>query len=91
MFHQDQEHHQHIRLYHWRNWPYENTDKLESFSYMMPVSWPENLDQITGDAIEIELHPNNINREDGFSLNRSWNPLIHILKGQKNDRTCTSS
>jgi hypothetical protein len=32
------------------------------------------------EAIEIELHLNIINREDGVSLSRSWKPLIHTLK-----------
>jgi hypothetical protein len=29
------------------------------------------------------LHPNSLNREEGFSLSRSWKPLIEILKKQK--------
>jgi len=32
---------------------------------------------------EIELNPNNINREDGFSLQRSLKPFIHSLKENK--------
>jgi hypothetical protein len=31
-------------------------------------------------AVEIKLHPNNLNREDGFSLSRTWKPLIDGLK-----------
>jgi hypothetical protein len=40
------------------------------------------MDRIIRKAIEIELHPN-INREDGFSLSRSWKPLIRDLRDQK--------
>jgi hypothetical protein len=29
---------------------------------------------------EINLHPKNINRKDGFSPSRSWKPLIHDMK-----------
>jgi hypothetical protein len=29
---------------------------------------------------DTELHPNNMKREDGFCLNKQWNPLIRSLK-----------
>jgi hypothetical protein len=38
------------------------------------------MDHIVRDAIEVELHPYNINREGGFCLSKSWKPLIGSLK-----------
>jgi hypothetical protein len=35
---------------------------------------------IVTEAIEIELHPYNINREGGFCLSKSWKPLTGSLK-----------
>jgi hypothetical protein len=37
-------------------------------------------DQFISKATEIKLHPNNMNRENGLSLIRSWN---HSLKERK--------
>jgi hypothetical protein len=38
------------------------------------------MDHIFREAIEIELHPYNINREGGFCLSKSWKPLIGPIK-----------
>jgi hypothetical protein len=38
------------------------------------------LDRIIMEAIAIELHPNNMNKETGFCLNKSWKPIICFLK-----------
>jgi hypothetical protein len=40
------------------------------------------MDQMIREAIE-KLQPNNMDREDGLRLSRSWKPFIHALKGRK--------
>jgi hypothetical protein len=38
------------------------------------------MDRLVREAIEIWLHPNNFNRDKGFSQSRTWHPLISVLK-----------
>jgi hypothetical protein len=40
------------------------------------------IDQIIREAVEIELHPNKMNREDGFCLSRSWNLSLMTRKNK---------
>jgi hypothetical protein len=46
------------------------------------ASAPYYSSHVIREALEIEKHPNNFNREDGYKLSQSWKPIIHRLKNQ---------
>jgi hypothetical protein len=80
------EHHWHILLYHpdksavaEHSINLDNCIQLQDISILAKIF--RHISQIIRDATEINLYPNNMEREDGFSLSKSQKPLICILEG----------
>jgi hypothetical protein len=90
------EHHRHIHLYHpGKSAVAEHSinlghrKQLQNTSILAKKS--RQMDQIIREEIEIQLHPDSMNREDGFSLSWAWKPLFCDLKERRQSLTKEST
>jgi hypothetical protein len=51
---------------------FQNTKTLSKTSGYM--------EHLIMEAIQVEIHPNNLNREDGLRLSTTWKPILKLMK-----------
>jgi hypothetical protein len=90
------EHHRHLCLYYpEKSVVAEHSINLGHWIQLQNTSiWAKKLrwmDQIIREAIVIKLHPDNVNKEDGFSLSQARKPLIPDLKERRQSLTKEST
>jgi len=83
-----EDHHRYIWLYHPdKSSTAEHSIKLGHRFQFHDVSIlakkPGRMKRITREATNFELYPDNMKKEEGFSLSKTWKPLTRTLNGRK--------
>jgi hypothetical protein len=78
----DKENHQYICLYYLNKTTIERSINLGHSILIQATGILAKVSESSSDK-DTEFHPNNMNREDGFSVVRSRKPLIHNIKERK--------
>jgi len=82
------EHHLHIRFGH----PVKSAVAELRFNHNHVIKFqdtrilsavPGYMERLIKEAVELELSPNNVNRENGLTLNKSWKPLLRLLRDSR--------
>jgi hypothetical protein len=84
----DKDHHRHICLEHPKKPAIAEHStnlghQIQLHNTNILANKPRYMDWIIREVIQLELHPNTINKGDGFSLGTSWKPLIRDLSEHK--------
>jgi hypothetical protein len=82
------EHHQHTRLGHPDKSAVAELVVNHNHLIKFQDTWifstvPGYMDYLIREGVELELHTDNMNREDGLTLCRAWKHLFHLLRDSR--------
>jgi hypothetical protein len=63
----------------WRNVAYNRITK-SGFRIQKFYQTSGYMERLIMEAIQVEIHPNNLNREDGLRLSTIWEPILKLIK-----------